>query len=56
MSKTDEAAKVESERSEKENPILTRVLAEVKRATEGAPANTSGHSSYVSGVFEPDAE
>ena len=34
------------------NPVLERVLAEVKKATLSGNAKASSHSSYVSGVFE----
>ncbi len=34
------------------NPVLERVLAEVKKASLGGGAQASSHSSYVSGVFE----
>jgi hypothetical protein len=34
------------------NPVLERVLAEVKKAAQGGGTQASSHSSYVSGVFE----
>ena len=45
---------VEKSEQNSQNPILERVLADVHRATEGEPAEAAGHSSYVSGVFEPE--
>ena len=34
------------------NPVLERVMAEVKKASLSGGAQASSHSSYVSGVFE----
>ena len=39
---------------EKSNSVLDRVLNEVKNS-QNAEANTTSHSSYVSGVFEDNA-
>jgi hypothetical protein len=39
---------------EKLNPVLDRVLNEIKNS-ENTEAKTTSHSSYVSGVFEDNA-